>query len=179
MRVRHRPRLLSDKGPCYISNELKEYLSTRQVKHTRGKRYHPQTQGKIERNRRIICSIFGCHPAINCLLSTSLLNIEHSHYNWTRFRVAGQILGGLFLSGSINSKIIKAYRKHLYGKKTLQDLPDELRFVINATNVQSGALWRFMKPYMRDWRVGEVKSPNHVTQRLNLNARGRYRRNMP
>src|SRR5207253_396963 len=26
-------------------------------------------------------------------------------------------------------------------------------------NVQSGALWRFMKPYMRDYRVGEVRNP--------------------
>ena len=31
--------------------------------------------------------------------------------------------------------------------------------MINATNVQSGALWRFEKPYMRDYRVGEVKAP--------------------
>jgi NTE family protein len=31
--------------------------------------------------------------------------------------------------------------------------------VINATNVQSGVLWRFMKPYMRDYRVGEVRNP--------------------
>jgi NTE family protein len=29
--------------------------------------------------------------------------------------------------------------------------------VINATNVQSGALWRFSRPYMRDYRVGEVR----------------------
>jgi NTE family protein len=39
-------------------------------------------------------------------------------------------------------------------------MPDTPRFVINATNVQSGAIWRFMKPYMRDYRVGEVKNPN-------------------
>jgi NTE family protein len=31
--------------------------------------------------------------------------------------------------------------------------------VINATNMQSGALWRFMKPYMRDYRVGQVLHP--------------------
>jgi NTE family protein len=30
---------------------------------------------------------------------------------------------------------------------------------MNATNVQSGVLWRFMKPYMCDFRVGEVKTP--------------------
>ena len=33
---------------------------------------------------------------------------------------------------------------------TLQDLPDTPRFVINATNVQTGALFRFSKPYMAD-----------------------------
>lgn len=47
----------------------------------------------------------------------------------------------------------------LYSKRTLQDLPDRPRFVINATNVQSGALWRFMKPRMRDWRVGDIPEP--------------------
>ncbi len=55
--------------------------------------------------------------------------------------------------------MVNAYRKYLFGDATLQDLPDHPRFVINATNVQSGALWRFMKPYMRDYRVGEVKNP--------------------
>jgi NTE family protein len=41
---------------------------------------------------------------------------------------------------------------------TLQALPDRPRLVINATNVQSGVLWRFSKPYMRDYRVGEVRN---------------------
>ncbi len=41
----------------------------------------------------------------------------------------------------------------------MQDLPDHPRFVFNATNLQSGALWRFSKPYMRDYRVGEVRLP--------------------
>lgn len=69
------------------------------------------------------------------------------------------IIGGILLPGSISDKVIQAYREHLFGSATLQDLPDWPRFVINATNVQSGALWRFMKPYMRDYRVGEVKNP--------------------
>lgn len=72
------------------------------------------------------------------------------------------ILGGLFPFGPISDRVAKAYRKHLFGASTLQDLPDDPRFVINASNLQSGALWRFMKPYMRDWRVGEV--PNPTTQ---------------
>ena len=50
--VKHKPRLLSDNGPCYISGELKEYLADQKMDHTRGAPYHPQTQGKIERYHR-------------------------------------------------------------------------------------------------------------------------------
>jgi NTE family protein len=52
----------------------------------------------------------------------------------------------------------------LFGNATLQDLPDDARgegprFVINATNVQTGALWRFSRPFMGDYKVGLVKTP--------------------
>ena len=60
---------------------------------------------------------------------------------------------------STGDRVAANYRKYLFGKKTLQDLPDTPRFVINATNLQSGVLWRFMKPYMRDYHVGEVPNP--------------------
>jgi NTE family protein len=70
------------------------------------------------------------------------------------------VLKGVFLPGSISDRVASAYRKYLFGDATLQDLPpDPPRFVINATNVQTGALWRFSKPYMRDYLVGEVKFP--------------------
>ena len=52
VRVRHKPRLLSDNGPCYVSGELSDYLKERGMTHTRGRPYHPQTQGKIERWHR-------------------------------------------------------------------------------------------------------------------------------
>ena len=71
---------------------------------------------------------------------------------------------GLVTPGvSIDDRVVASYRKYLFGSKTLQDLPSEgdgtPRFVFNATNVQSGALWRFSKPYMADWRVGRVTAP--------------------
>jgi len=77
---------------------------------------------------------------------------------------APSVFGGSLWFGTIGDKLIKAYRKHLFGNATLQDIVDEVpgvspRFVFNATSVQSGVLWRFMKPYMRDYRVGEVKKP--------------------
>lgn len=50
--VRHRPRLLSDNGPCYLSGELQKYLDRKGMSHTRGAPYHPMTQGKIERFHR-------------------------------------------------------------------------------------------------------------------------------
>jgi NTE family protein len=72
---------------------------------------------------------------------------------------AESVILGALLPGSIGDRIAKAYDEHLFHGKTLQDMPDEPRFVINATNVQSGVLWRFMKPYMRDYRVGMVEKP--------------------
>jgi transposase InsO family protein len=47
--VRHRPRLLSDNGPCYIAGELAQWLDKQAMDHVRGAPCHPQTQGKIER----------------------------------------------------------------------------------------------------------------------------------
>lgn len=44
-----RPRLLSDNGPSYVANELADWLEDQGMRHTRGKPYHPMTQGKIER----------------------------------------------------------------------------------------------------------------------------------
>jgi NTE family protein len=56
----------------------------------------------------------------------------------------GSVIGGIFLPGTISDKVAAKYREHLFGDATLQDLPDDPpRFVINATNVQTGLLWRF------------------------------------
>ena len=55
--VRHRPRLLSDNGPCYIAEELKTYLKDKKIDHIKGRPYHPQTQGKIERYHRTMKNV--------------------------------------------------------------------------------------------------------------------------
>jgi NTE family protein len=69
------------------------------------------------------------------------------------------VIMGALTSDTISERVSKAYREHLFGDATLQDLPDHPRFVINATSVQSGALFRFSKPYMADYRVGRVDAP--------------------
>jgi transposase InsO family protein len=52
VKVKYRPRLLSDNGPSYVSGELAEWLENQNMTHTRGRPYHPMTQGKIERWHR-------------------------------------------------------------------------------------------------------------------------------
>ncbi|MEA3392262.1 MAG: integrase core domain-containing protein, partial [Candidatus Marinimicrobia bacterium] len=57
VKVKHKPRLLSDNGPSYLSKDLKEYLDKKQMDHTRGAPYHPMTQGKIERYHRTMKNV--------------------------------------------------------------------------------------------------------------------------
>jgi len=47
-----KPVLLSDNGSCYVSDELKSYLSAIKIRSIHGRVGHPQTQGKIERYHR-------------------------------------------------------------------------------------------------------------------------------
>jgi len=56
-RVRHRPRLLSDNGPAYLSNALAKYIKRKDMDHVRGAPHHPMTQGKIERRHRTMKTV--------------------------------------------------------------------------------------------------------------------------
>jgi NTE family protein len=78
---------------------------------------------------------------------------------------AGAVIGGILLPGSISDRVARAYDDVLFKGAKLRDLPDDTerkapRFVINATNIKSAALWRFSRPYMGDYRVGLVDAPD-------------------
>ncbi|HYM45635.1 MAG TPA: patatin-like phospholipase family protein [Solirubrobacteraceae bacterium] len=61
---------------------------------------------------------------------------------------------------TVSGEVARRYAKRLFpGGPTLQELPERPRFVINATNLQSTALWRFSRPYARDYLVGEIEHP--------------------
>ena len=60
---------------------------------------------------------------------------------------------------TVNKRVVRVYRKRLFGDLTLQDLPATPDFVFNTTNLQSGALWSFSKRAARDWRVGRIEEP--------------------
>jgi NTE family protein len=78
----------------------------------------------------------------------------------TSVDVASVLVGIGLPFTSVSDRVVKAYRKHLFAKTTLQDLPDQPRFVINATNLESGVLMRFSKPYLADYRVGRINKPD-------------------
>jgi NTE family protein len=64
--------------------------------------------------------------------------------------------------GNASSCVAGFYNKYLYHGATLQDLPSDNegpRFVINSTNVKTGVLWRFSKPYMADYKIGRIMKP--------------------
>jgi NTE family protein len=74
------------------------------------------------------------------------------------------IVWGLLRPGrTIGENVSNAYDEYLYHGKTLQDLPADgagPRFVINATNVQTGKLFRFSRPYQGDYTVGLWRNPD-------------------
>lgn len=69
------------------------------------------------------------------------------------------VLSGLVGIGSIAEKVAGAYRRFLFADATLQDLPVAPRFIVNATNMGSGALVRFERGQIADWRVGRIDAP--------------------
>jgi putative transposase len=75
--VKYRPRLLSDNGSCYISRSLAEYLEAKGMSHSRGKPYHPMTQGKIERYHRSM---------------KNLINLDKYYFPWELEQAIGQFI---------------------------------------------------------------------------------------
>lgn len=79
------------------------------------------------------------------------------------------IVLGLLLPGGVNRRLAAVYARRLFGKKTLQDLPQgehAPRFIFNATSLQTGVLWRFCQPYMREYKVGAVFDPRIPISRV-------------
>jgi NTE family protein len=64
--------------------------------------------------------------------------------------------GALLPFVTISDRVVAKLKKHLYGDATLEALPAEPRFVINATNLESGVLMRFTRSYIADYKVGRV-----------------------
>jgi len=83
-------------------------------------------------------------------------SLAEAHVDFTRpLATALLLIPGSAAAARLADKLDES----LYGGRTLQDFPDEPRFVIVATNVQTGSLFRFSKPYLADHRIGRVLCP--------------------
>jgi NTE family protein len=73
------------------------------------------------------------------------------------------VLGGVLMPGrTVAETLARAYDRHLFHGATLRSLPADgagPRFVINASNVQTGKLFRFSRPYEGDYSIGLWKDP--------------------
>jgi NTE family protein len=73
------------------------------------------------------------------------------------------VLGGVLMPGrTVAETVARAYDRHLFHGATLRALPEDgagPRFVINASNVQTGKLFRFSRPYEGDYSVGLWRDP--------------------
>jgi NTE family protein len=73
---------------------------------------------------------------------------------WTLDVPAG--IWGLIPFCSAGNTLEYLYKRLLFGKTTLADLPESPRFTFTATNLQTGALWIFDRDTMGDETLGEL-----------------------
>jgi NTE family protein len=71
----------------------------------------------------------------------------------------GDILTGLLPWTSAATQVAASYDRSLLHNISLQDIPDQPRFVFCATNLQTGVLWRFSKEYAGDYVTGRIDKP--------------------
>ena len=86
MTVVHRPRLLSDNGSFYVASDLADWLDERSIEHVRGSRFHPQTQGKIERwhqtlKNRILLEHYDQPGDLERQVATFVEHYNHARYH--------------------------------------------------------------------------------------------------
>jgi transposase InsO family protein len=84
--VAHKPRLLSDNGSSYIAGDLADWLDERDMQHTRGAPYHPQTQGKIERwhqtlKNRILLENYYLPGDLEAQIEAFVAHYNHRRYH--------------------------------------------------------------------------------------------------
>lgn len=84
--VEHRPRLLSDNGPCYIADDLATWLEKRAIEQVHGASEHPQTQGKIERwhqtlKNRILLENYFFSEDLEAQIAAFVEHYNHRRYH--------------------------------------------------------------------------------------------------
>jgi transposase InsO family protein len=85
-KVLHRPRLLSDNGSSYVSDDLAKWMERHNMAHVRGAPYHPMTQGKIERwhqtlKNRILLENYYLPGDLEAQIGAFVADYNHRRYH--------------------------------------------------------------------------------------------------
>ena len=85
-KVLHRPRLLSDNGSSYVSDDLAKWMQRHDMAHVRGAPYHPMTQGKIERwhqtlKNRILLENYYLPGDLEAQIEAFVADYNHRRYH--------------------------------------------------------------------------------------------------
>jgi NTE family protein len=72
------------------------------------------------------------------------------------------IFKGSALPGKRISDVLADIYDDLFSGIKLEDLVDQPQFVFNATNLQTGRLFRFSKRRLADYRIGEIPFPKGI-----------------
>jgi transposase InsO family protein len=83
-----RPRVLSDNGPSFISQELNEYIDERGMLLIHGRPFHPETQGKIERYHRSMKNLILLNHYYSPLELVKTISEWVHYYNYERYHEA-------------------------------------------------------------------------------------------
>lgn len=112
------PRLLSDNGSCYISNNLADYLESVGMDHVRGAPNHPQTQGKIERYHRSMKNVIKLEHYYSPDELSYRLKEFVDYYNNRRYHESLQNVTPADVYFGRDQRILK--KRNLIKQKTMQ-----------------------------------------------------------
>ena len=97
--------------------------------------------GKLQFNGEGVATNLGAAFVAPCLEATSrTLDVRVTLAGFLPFVSAGNRLASL-------------YDRYIFKDTKLHSLPDDPVFIFNATNLQTGGLFRFTKKYIADWRA--------------------------
>jgi putative transposase len=113
------PKLLSDNGSCYISEEIKGFLRGKGIKPINGKPMHPQTQGKIERYHRTMKNVIKLDNYYSPEDLIKAIAEFVKYYNYERYHESLRNLTPADVYFGRDKKILKERSK--IKEKTLQE----------------------------------------------------------
>jgi putative transposase len=113
------PKLLSDHGSCYISDEIKNFLKEKGIKPINGKPLHPQTQGKIERYHRTMKNVIKLDNYYSPEDLANAIAEFVKYYNYERYHESLRNLTPADVYFGRDKKILKERSK--IKEKTIQE----------------------------------------------------------